>query len=94
MRLSKPWQCEVCENNICWPADETAKLVELLEECDKEIRKSAGKRPTHATRRRRVARGPSHWSRFTQQFIRCVVVCSSLGISRRTPRRSAETFVD
>lgn len=31
-RTSKPWNCEICDSKIQWPATETLKLVELLSE--------------------------------------------------------------
>lgn len=91
-RTSKPWNCEICDAKIQWPATETIKLVELLSELSEERRPSPPTRPQRTQRqialaaraeRRQIIRHqrinrPSTWSVMKEAMsTRCVVAARS-----------------
>lgn len=82
-RTSKPWNCEICDAKIQWPANETLALVELLSELSEKKAPQTGhaqRQPTTAAAAERQPRtqGPSTWRLLKQTMsAKCQVAARS-----------------
>ena len=106
-RTSKPWNCEICDSKIQWPANQTLQLVELLSELKTEEtppppapqpRSSRTQRQVVITSRVERRQSPGKW-RLLQQAMstRCLLAAQSLRTSIFLSRQrgsSSSTVVD
>lgn len=78
MRLTRPWQCEICDQNISWPPEDTSVLIELLAQCELEMRRNSPK----STEQPQI----SQWDRLKLTLTRCMIACTLCFASRPARR--------